>query len=80
MDEIDKREKRSEYRNVRQGAQGKGDSNSRVSPKEFSEGHEGIDWSKKGDKKAEKIMIESHIGIFCGPDCDKCRIARRHKQ
>ncbi len=50
MDDIDKREKRAEYRNVRQGAQGKGDSNSRVSPKEFSEGHEGIDWSKKGAK------------------------------
>ena len=49
MDEIDKREKRSEYRNVRQGAQGKGD-HSRTGQKEFSEGHEGIDWSKKGAK------------------------------
>lgn len=50
MNSIDKREKQAEYRNVRQGAQGKGDSNNRVSNKDYSEGHDGIDWSKKGKK------------------------------
>ena len=50
MDNIDKREKQAEYRNTRQGAQGKGDSNNRTSQEEFSKGHEGVDWTKKGKR------------------------------
>ena len=51
MDEIDKREKRAETNiNIRYSGQGKGDAD-RTSQKEFSEGYEGIDWSKKGDKQ-----------------------------
>tara|TARA_R110002020_G_scaffold22068_4_gene74686 strand:+ start:479 stop:634 length:156 start_codon:yes stop_codon:yes gene_type:complete len=51
MNKIDQREKRAEYRNVRQGSTGKGDSNNRVSNKDFADGHDGIDWSKKRVKK-----------------------------
>ena len=50
MDAIDKREKRSERGiNVRHTAGGKGDT-LRINHDKFSEGHEGIDWSKKGAK------------------------------
>ena len=51
MDAQDKSEKRAEYRNARQGSQGKGYADNRTSRKAYSQGYEGIDWGKKGGDK-----------------------------
>ena len=57
MDNMDKSEKRAEYRNSRQSSQGKGDADNRTSRKEYSQGYEGIDWGKKGGDKTGKVHI-----------------------
>jgi len=79
MDNIDKREKRAEYRNSRQSAVGKGDDNNRVSNKAFNAGYSGIDWSKK---KAAKDICRGCQGVdfkvtvkanHTQHECQKCK-------
>ena len=50
MDDIDKREKRAEYRNSRQTAGGKGDANNKTSQREFSEASIWCDCGHMRDK------------------------------